>query len=463
MKLLALCDSPTLTSGFARVAQNLFKCWSKRGVTIDCWGICFSGSGYKNVPYVNNIYPGGDGGQWSTPDFLQRFLKLLANGKYTHVWIMQDTFLLSGNGFPLGLRQVCTDRKIKSMLYFPVDAPLDPIWTEIIGAVDVPVAYTQYGAQEAVIRARQRKNLTPPPSEYFYMDFQCAFEPHGIDTTVYRPFPNRKQFRHWLYQAQPWLTDDDFLIVNVNANQCRKDTPRTLEIFQGLRGRGVPAKLVMHMPPVGSPDQQINLDSCAFQLGLEPGSYGHHGILFNGSMGAMPESTEMKEPGKPCLASVYAMADLYLTTTLGEGWGLGITESLACGTPVAMPNHTSCREIGEMLRATGAEDMRVMLPLEAGTIVHRMDNSRMRHRVDMAKAIDVIEEYYRSGKWRNRVSIGEVPSLREWLSWDRIAARMLALYQQAVVKTPAQEVLAKAGELADSASYVKFGELEVAS
>jgi glycosyltransferase involved in cell wall biosynthesis len=43
---------------------------------------------------------------------------------------------------------------------------------------------------------------------------------------------------------------------------------------------------------------------------------------------------------------IYNASDLYVTTTLGEGWGLGITEAMATRLPVIIPNTTSMTEIG---------------------------------------------------------------------------------------------------------------------
>ena len=76
---------------------------------------------------------------------LELFLAQLSTGGYTHLWMMQDTFLLSTGNFPERLREVCRKKNIHSTLYFPVDAPLDPAWTDIIAAVDCPIAYTAYG------------------------------------------------------------------------------------------------------------------------------------------------------------------------------------------------------------------------------------------------------------------------------------------------------------------------------
>jgi glycosyltransferase involved in cell wall biosynthesis len=43
---------------------------------------------------------------------------------------------------------------------------------------------------------------------------------------------------------------------------------------------------------------------------------------------------------------IYNASDLYVTTTLGEGWGLGVTEAMATRLPVIIPNTTSLTEIG---------------------------------------------------------------------------------------------------------------------
>ena len=417
------------------MAKNLFKVWHKRGVEIDCWGIGFNGWGYRGVDTVKTIYPAGMGGEWHREDRMELFLHQLANGGYTHVWIMQDTFLLSATDFPIVLRRVCAEKGIRSMLYFPVDAPLDPAWTDIIAAVDAPVAYTAYGGNEARRAARARsewlwEKKVETPLNY---DFEPVVLPHGVDFSIYRPMAERKTFRHMLYAKKEWLLDDDFFMLNVNMNQCRKDPPRSLEILAGLRARGIPAKLALHMPESGGPEQQISLEQVANQLGLKTGCWGHHGMLFRNGQGILPEAGDPAVKESIGLVHFYNAADLYLTTTKGEGWGLGITEALACGLPVAVPYHTGCMDIMEKLCSPGVgyDDMVVLLDPEAGANVDRADNSRMRHRVDLAKAVEAIAKYYESGKWQNRQSLAENKELKEWLSWDRIGWEMLRL-----LKTP---------------------------
>jgi glycosyltransferase involved in cell wall biosynthesis len=45
------------------------------------------------------------------------------------------------------------------------------------------------------------------------------------------------------------------------------------------------------------------------------------------------------------LNQIYNTFDVYMTTHLGEGWGLSITEAMTCGIPVIAPNNTTTPEI----------------------------------------------------------------------------------------------------------------------
>lgn len=215
----------------------------------------------------------------------------------------------------------------------------------------------------------------------------------------------------------------------------------------------MPAKLILHMPENGGPDQNISIAQCARQLGLKPGEYGHHGMMFRGGQGLIPEETDYTVKGNASLVGFYNLADLLLTTTKGEGWGLSITEALACGTPVAMPDHTSCAEIGGHLDSGDFEDMWCCLPVEKGVNVDRADNSRLRPRVDLERAVDALENYYKSGAWKDRKSMSA--PLKSWLDWDRIAGEMLKLFK----KVPA--TVKASAPAATATDFIEFGEMEV--
>jgi hypothetical protein len=220
------------------------------------------------------------------------------------------------------------------------------------------------------------------------------------------------------------LLPKDFVLINVNANQRRKDVMRSLEILRGLIDRGLPAKLIMHMPHLDAGDL-INLYHIAKQLGLENGKHWiHNGIYFQAAQ-QIPENEMWK---------FYAAADLYLSTSLGEGWGLPACEALACGTPIALPEHTSCAEIMDGLRDRGMGERVVRLPVEKHRIAVARDNTRLRQRVDVDGAVEAIVKFYQSGVWRTRVGINSL--VMEWWNWNRIADDFLRLMKPEIETMP---------------------------
>lgn len=427
VKLLAVCDSPTLTTGFSRVATNLLSRFPLQPEQIHVWGIGFDGAGYKDCPW--QVFPAGH--PWHGARALSSLLQAIYVGKYTHVWMLQDLFQLSQAGFPEGLRQATQagfthngERgRTRTTLYFPVDHHWMPAeWVDILGVVDAAVAYTEFGRKvtlDAVARRSKpeaKKQKHPPLKDPHWADI--AVLPHGVDTKIYHPLAiDRDELRQglWLFDGKPWVQPGDFLLLNVNTNQRRKDVTRSMEILAELVERGVPAKLVMHMAE--QDDQGVSLEKIGEQLGLEYGKHWlHHGEFFERAAcrSTMPESE---------LVKLYHAADLLLTTTLGEGWGLSITEALACGCPVALPEHTACWEICRRLEGFGQEGLTLLVASDRAPVLG-FDNGVIRRRVELKYAASQVSDCRLS--WvhgdRNRPRLLE--RSKQWLDWDRIAAEM---------------------------------------
>lgn len=420
MVILALIDSPTLPSGFSCVGKNFFKLWQvdPRVKRIDVWGIGFRGYDYDKFPW--KIFPGGVGGEWHKR--LDSFLELLIQGDYTHVFILQDLDMLSQDSFPEKLRAACVHKNIRSVVYFPVDCPTEPAFTRILSYVDVPVAYTHYGKTEAEAKAVIGKQRVT-----------CEIVPHGIDPEIYRPIfttPEQRaagRKKAWELEVEPgkenwypFLTPDDFTILNVNTNQWRKDVLRTLEIFARLLEGGMKAKLVMHMrnkSPAGAGG--IDLESAGRQLGLQLGKDWLH---TDSAWPNRPELCGLSKLPETVLQTFYNVSDLYLSTTLGEGWGLPMTEALACGTAIAIPNHTACAELAGNLSRAGMDKRIVLLPPEPGFV---MADARLRSRVDLLESTKLIRAYYETGEWRKRVPL--TLKAADYLSWGNAAGKMLDL------------------------------------
>jgi glycosyltransferase involved in cell wall biosynthesis len=426
-RLLIVGDSPTLNSGFARVIQSLARRWRSRFERIDFWAINYSGwlpheSEWRDPKYV--LFPANfTDHSWASLERMNALLAHIKSSNYSHVWIVQDHFLLTLHEFPRELRKACeatTDYDGKPVpqkklyYYCPVDASMEAVWTRIIEAVDFPVAYTNYAKREIQRHTGIKRDKVE------YPDIQVL--PHGVDTNTFKPFDGgRLAFRK--SATGGWLEEDDILLINVNMNQRRKDVTRTLEILAELRKVDKRFKLIMHMSDLSTGQDGVSLTIAARQLGLVKGQdwdCSDNGDNFKGGLGRLTEKQ---------LNDLYNCADIYLTTTLGEGFGLGIVEAAAAGCTVAVPIHTACLEIADGFQARDMGDRVIRLPLEQGFTCLNLDNSRMRPRVDTKGAVAAILNYTRNFKPQDKRS-GLSNYAEKWLSWDKIAAEWVKLFDQ---------------------------------
>lgn len=384
-------------TGFANVVRNLTARWVNHFESIDIWGINFAGWPH-DYPY--RIFPAGYG-DWTTAAKLTQFLNLLGNreSKYTHLWILQDCNQLSGGNVPEYLRKICDAAKVKITFYYPVDAPLEKEWLDCVAIADNAVTYTEYGYDET---RKANPNVHP------------SILPHGVDTAVYHPLPNREELRRTQPLLEGWLEEDDFLIVNVNRNERRKSPQHSLQILRRLLDQGVKAKLVMHCPKLAVGEGTF-LDVVGRQLGLPCGEHWkHNDSAFINWHGTYTEAQ---------INELYNCADLVLNTAGGEGWGLSLSEGLAAGCRVAAPNHTSCGEIIRKVNDLGHTGRMFALPVSPQCQVNMCDNSRVRYPVDVVGAADMIAAI--STFHRGSVPLND--AVKEWLSWDRIADEFIKI------------------------------------
>jgi glycosyltransferase involved in cell wall biosynthesis len=111
------------------------------------------------------------------------------------------------------------------------------------------------------------------------------------------------------------------------------------------------------------------------------------------------------------LNELYNAADVNISTTLGEGCGLSLLESMASGTTSIAPNNSA---LPEVLGDTG-----YLIPNKA-LINIAMDNGHMRPVVDIEKFIHAIEVEYQkwvvNGRHKviNEAGIARVETMFQW-------------------------------------------------
>lgn len=330
LNVLFWADTPTCSTGFGQVTKNILKLLYKTGkYNFNVLGINHNGDSYNHEEFPYNIDPATS--YISNDTDLHgrgRLYRKLQSEKVDILFIINDTFLVE-----TVMKQVLDirgklplDRQFVIVYYFPIDATPHRDWiTECVMKVDFPIVYTNYGKQECYKVANQ----------IFPMDTIG----HGVDDSSFFKMKDEERipFRKSVFKEH----SDDFIILNVNRNQQRKDLHRSLAAF-ALFHKKVPKSFYFincQMDDLGG-----NIAQIGQQYGLQMPDP-THGLY--GDWTCPAPGTFSASQGYPIqiLNGIYNSADLVISSTLGEGWGLSCTEAMACKVPILFPKNTSLVEI----------------------------------------------------------------------------------------------------------------------
>jgi len=403
-KLIAYCDSPICHSGFGVVSRNILGLLHETGLfDITVFGINhytesddFARIAKPNVPY--EILPASyitaeeyDAGYDDDMYGKKKLLKLMYQNKYDVFWSVQDTFIVSflKDAFKAYEK---IGKKMISMLYFPVDGDIKKEWAEIPFSFDYPIVYTRYGKQQIMKHLPDKTDL--------------RVIPHGTNVKDFYVLSPQKKKN---IRKQLGIADDTCVVINVNRNQPRKDLGRTFQVFREFKKQIPNSVLLMFCNPV---DAGGDLFTRMKYYGLEH----NKDVIF-------PDFPKGKGAfkGVPVEAvnEAYNIADMCVSTTLGEGWGLSLTEAMAVKVPVIFPAHSSINEIlgdderGWKVKCGSTNSEFIQLPLQADDPIRPLTN------ID-----DMLADMLFVWENRNqREVLDRVDEAYEWAkehSWDKI-------------------------------------------
>jgi glycosyltransferase involved in cell wall biosynthesis len=336
---------------------------------------------------------------------------------------------------------------IKVISYFPLDgAPFNDYWIDALELCDLNITYTEFGKNEVNQVVQQHGKSDKVKIEAI---------PHAIDSNIFHLLPADK--RNFYANKRGW--NRKFVVFTINRFQPRKNFASMLRAF-ALFINGYKKCECGNYYPIT--DSYCDLNLCgeekvvSVQKGCEDVHYYLHCEWSNYAMGGnnpnMPEndlpsamrtagftydqireSVEILENGAYDLGKIslselnriYNAADCFVTTTLGEGWGLSNTEALATGTHIIAPRNTALPENtgnhGELVDNCGF----MFLP---------SDNSYKRPLVHVPAVVNAIDAEYK--RWLKN---GKKKVIREnaikhatRFSWDDIVKRFDGLIREAV-------------------------------
>jgi len=252
------------------------------------------------------------------PHCRNSFLRFLHAAEYDHVFMLNDLEVLN----PLKehiqniKKKKKADKKTKFKLhiYYPIDSKPSKKYLDILTIADKLYSYTEWG-----------KSLT----QEFVGRKKIEIVPHGTDGETFYPMD----------YLPPLFPEDAYVFGCVNRNSQRKDIATLLQAFKYLKEQlaETDAQLILYLHMNPQDPFGLRIDEACETLNLEIGK----------DVWLPSNFSENKGFTQDKLNELYNAFDVFVSTTTAEGWGLTITEAMACGTPVICPVHTSLTEITE--------------------------------------------------------------------------------------------------------------------
>jgi glycosyltransferase involved in cell wall biosynthesis len=302
-------DTPTGNTGFGRVVRDAFVPLSKH------YEVSILGINYRGTPHrlPVDIYPAATFGN-KDPYGIEVLPQWLKTIQPDALLIINDAWLLSS-----WIPPILEKLTIPIIMYFPVDVvETERTYYEWLAKNPniIPVTYTEW-ARDVVT------DLVPELKE------RLLVIPHGVDTDVYHPIDPKSQ-AHSKVMYCKGVNNGKFSFLNVNRNQVRKNIPCSIAAMREyVRFDGCGDDiLVLHM--LTSEAIGCNIMTVANAL-------------------KFPTAGTIRVSETPLtddqLNVLYNACHVVISTSIGEGWGLSISEALAAGVPVIAPNHTSLPEV----------------------------------------------------------------------------------------------------------------------
>ena len=413
IQLLSWCDSASTKTGYGVVAKNILMYLYNTGrYNIHQLAINYPPR-FKNIDDIPWTQISSKLLDPAEPYGKALFLRSIAENDYDIVWIMNDTYVVYD--IVKDLEAIIKHKKSrgkkvpKIIFYYPVDCHVPERASSMIKFANIPVCYNDYGYTETL--------KTVPEVESKLKQI-----PHGIDLSMFKPksWEEQQGLKYKFLGNQA----DKFMFLNVNRNGHRKQLARCIYAFSEFKKQVPRSVLLLHTQVVdgNNSGSVIDLRVVVNDLGLSFEEDVLFPKIYEPSI-ALPDEV---------MNGLYNAADCFITTDLGEGWGIGQTEAMAAGTPVIAPNNTSRGQIfGENSERGYLYPMKDYLFIE---------NSGLR---PFGYTEDVVIEMFKVFRAGRKDKNPKVLLAREWAerhSWIDICQKWDSLFLQAI-QEPQDDIL----------------------
>jgi len=279
------------------------------------------------------------------------------------------------------------------LAYVPIDGHNHPrAWFDALHKTTRPLAMSEHGVREMTVEDKV------PALVYHGVDVDRFFpvdQKHPLTLsngqTIRSKTEAKKQFG--------WAKDD-FVVLRVDKNSGRKDYPSSWKALTPFMHRHKNVRVHLHCQGDGL-EHGLDVKS---MLSRDPDTHPRFSLPTNlNTWYGWPQED---------LVALYNAADVFISTSRGEGFGLTIAEALACGVPVIAQNVSA---IPEVVGPGGI----LIDPARETTVPSGKDQWL----ADIDAFTDALERLYQSSGARRDLGQKGREHVIKTFSWDDAAAK----------------------------------------
>ncbi len=379
MKYILMSTSTHLTTGYGIVSKNLLKGLRKKKVDLRMLGLQNLGHQSKDfqLSIMDNIY-GSDSLEFNTKLYgINSLITIIDN------WLPQYEWL------PNYIKRL----KLKHICHVTVfSEPLPPVLHNSIRKADFWVAPSKF-VEKALL-------------DVGYDPKRVRYIPHGVDTKIFKPLPEeeKKEYRKLMGY------EDKFVWFAVATNTGFEKNWQGLfyayKIFLAQNPEAV-KDTVLHCHT--SPHYQGAASYDLEVLGKMYGIVKNLRFVVGMNLNAGTPAEEM--------VRFYNIADCYVSSTMGESFGLPALESMACGTPCIIPNHTTGPQlVGEPKTGLLIEPLKMKNGQTFGWTGPQISDKWLIDPVDLSEKMT---KMYKDKKLREKCSKNAIKFAKKF-DWEKV-------------------------------------------
>lgn len=396
-KMLIIADAGCDT-GFASVTHNLVE------NLYQLWDIHILGINYHGDPH-----PIQEKAKLYNPSAKAQgdYYGINRVGELTHTIKPDVVFLINDPWVGTSYQPLLKNYKGPIVLYTPVDGQnIMSDYVEPLNNFTHVVGYTDFGIQQL-----RKSGLT----------IHTSVIPHGVNKKLWKPV-DRAEAREKQGFGQDWY------IVNItDRNQIRKRIDLGFYYFaEWVKRTNKPKTVKLHYHGAMQ-DDGWNLFQLAEAFGIK-----------DRLIISAPNLSAAQGIPLDLMPYFYAPADVGLSTTMGEGWGLTTHERMAMGIPMIVPNYSA---LGEW--ANGGVHYTDISPIPYFNIRQLNTQGGV---PDMESTIAALELLYTNSDYRHDVAQrGYTLATQQRFDWRIIAKQFNTTFLNAIAQYNIQKDIEEDG------------------